>query len=148
MPNLQSKSLETTVLALFDLTVHPPNGHNVHGQFTTLRPLEDTLSTLSRDQTVMGDLRRRLKASAIEQNTPLHTFWSSARPLTWFGEVRCSCGIRKSRIQPVRSTLTTLFHRMYVVPRISGPPRSNSSGQCWPNDSAGVRETKSNHRSQ
>ena len=71
MPNIQSKSLETTVLALFDLTVHPPNGHNVHGQFTTLRPLEDTLSTLSRDQTVVGDHRGRLKASAIEQNTPL-----------------------------------------------------------------------------
>lgn len=110
MPNLQSKSLETTVLALLDLTFHPPNGHNVHRQFTTLRPLEDTLSTLSRDQTVVGDLRRRLKASAIEQNTPLHTFWSSARPLTWFRGVGCSCGIQDSLIQPVRSNLIPMFH--------------------------------------
>lgn len=30
MPNIQSKSLETTVLALLDLTFHPPNGHAVH----------------------------------------------------------------------------------------------------------------------
>ena len=47
MPNIQSKSLETTVLVLFDLMVHPPIGHAVHRQFTTLTLSKDTLSTLS-----------------------------------------------------------------------------------------------------
>ena len=111
MPNIQSRSLETTVLALFDLTVHPPNGRNVRRQFMTMRPSKDTLSTLSRDQTVVGDHRKRLEASAIEQNTPLHTFWSSARALTWFGDVRCPWGIRASTVKLVRSTLPQRFHR-------------------------------------
>jgi hypothetical protein len=47
MPNIQSKSLETTVLALLDLMIHPSTGHNVHRQFSTLTPSKDTLSTLS-----------------------------------------------------------------------------------------------------
>jgi hypothetical protein len=74
MPNIQSRSLETTVLALLDLRVHSPSGNTVHRQFSTLPPSKDTLTTISRDPPVVGDHRGRLEASAIEQNTPLHTF--------------------------------------------------------------------------
>jgi hypothetical protein len=74
MPNIQSRSLETTVVVLFNLTVSPPSGNTVHRQFSTLRPPRKTLTTISRDPPVVGDHRGRLEASAIEQNTPLHTF--------------------------------------------------------------------------
>ena len=47
MPNIQSRSLETTVLVLLDLTVSLPSGNTVHRQFSTLTPSKDTLSPLS-----------------------------------------------------------------------------------------------------
>ncbi len=85
MPNIQSKSLETTVLALLDLTFHPPNGHNVHRQFTTLRPSEDTLSTLSTAPNGRGwspgtpkSQRNRTKhplAHVLIVGTSIHVIW-------------------------------------------------------------------------
>lgn len=51
MPNIQSRSLETTVLVLFDRTVSPTpfdnHGPTGHRQFSTLPPSKDTLSNLS-----------------------------------------------------------------------------------------------------
>ena len=47
MPNIQSRSLETTVLVLLDLRVHSPSGNTFHRQFSTPRPSKDTLSPLS-----------------------------------------------------------------------------------------------------
>ena len=106
MPNIQSRSLETTVLVLFNLTVHSPSGHAVHPQFSTLRASKTGCLPFPRDHAVVVEHRGRLEASAIEQNTPLHTFWSFARASTWFGG--CS------------------------VPGGTGNPWSNQSGQSWP----------------
>ena len=102
MPNIQSRSLETTVLVLLDLTVHSlstDSFRRYHRQRTRCPPFP-------RDHTVVVEHRGRLEASAIEQNTPLHTFWSFARASTWFGG--------------------------YDVPGESGNPWSNRSGQSWP----------------
>ena len=71
-----------------------------------------------RDHTVVVEHRGRLKASAIEQNTPLPTFWSFARASTWFG--------------------------VYAVPVESGNPWSNQSGESWPRCFTGVRSNRLN----
>jgi hypothetical protein len=118
MPNIQSRSLETTVLVLFNLTVSPPSGNTVHRQFSTIPPSKDTLTTISRDPPVVGDHRGRLEASAIEQNTPLHTFWSFAWASTWFDG--------------------------YSVPGGTGNPWPMQSGQSWPRCFTGVRSNRLN----
>ena len=130
MPNIQSRSLETTVLVLLDLRVHSlstDSFRRYHRQRTRCPPFP-------RDHTVVVEHRGRLEASAIEQNTTLHTFWSFARASHDLGGtmflgypeipdltsqvnpdhdvspgIRCSCGIRKSKMKPVRSILTPMF---------------------------------------
>ena len=114
MPNIQSRSLETTVVVLFNLTVHSlstDSFRRYHHQRTRCPPFP-------RDHTVVGDHRGRLEASAIEQNTPLHTFWSFARASTWFDG--------------------------YSVPGGTGNPWPMQSGQSWPRCFTGVRSNKLN----
>lgn len=107
MPNIQSRNLETTVLALFDLTVHPPNGRNVRRQFSTLTPSQDTLSTLS--------------------TAPNGRGWSPGTP-------RSQRNRTKHPLAHVLIVGTTIGRDlgMYDVPEGSGHPRSNQSGQPWP----------------
>jgi len=122
MPNIQSRSLETTVVVLFNLTVSPTpfdnHGPTGHRQFSTLTPSRDTLITLSTRPYGRGWSPRTPGASAIEQNTPLHTFWSFAWASTWFDG--------------------------YSVPGGTGNPWPMQSGQSWPRCFTGVRSNRLN----
>lgn len=96
MPNIQSKSLETTVLVLFDLMVHPPIGHAVHRQFTTLTLSKDTLSTLSTAPNGRGWSPGTPKSQRNRTKHPVARVLIVGTSIAWFGSVGCSWGIRKS----------------------------------------------------
>ena len=112
MPNIQSRSLETTFLVLLDLTVSLPtvfDAETVKGH--AVSPFRETMRWWL---ITVG----RLEASAIEQNTPLHTFWSFAWASTWFDG--------------------------YSVPGGTGNPWPMQSGQSWPPCFTGGRSNRLN----
>ena len=106
MPNIQSRSLETTVLALLDLTVHPPSGNTVHRQFSTLTPSKDTLSNLATRPYGRGWAPRTPKSQRNRTKHPLAHVLIVGTSIAWFGG--------------------------YSVPGGTGNPWSNRSGQSWP----------------
>jgi hypothetical protein len=98
MPNIQSRSLETTVLVLLDLTVSPPSGNTVHRQFSTLPPSKDKMSTLSTRPYGRGWAPRTPKSQRNRTKHPLAHVLIVCSSIDMIWGIRCSCGIRKSLI--------------------------------------------------
>ena len=138
MPNIQSRSLETTVVVLFDLTVSPTpfdnHGPTGHRQFSTLRPPRKTLNTLSTRPYGRGWAPRTFGSQRNRTKHPLAHVLIVCSSIDMIWGIRCSWGIRKSLIEPVRSILTTMFHLVGVKLRIDpSEPKTFWSSQLYLN---------------
>ena len=98
MPNLQSKSLETTVLVLLDLTVHSPSGHAVHPQFSTLRASKTGCLPFPRDHAVVANHRPTPGSQRNRTKHPLAHVLIVGTSIDMIWWVLCSWGNRKSLI--------------------------------------------------
>ena len=117
MPNIQSNCWGTRVLALLDLTFHPPNGHAVHRQFPTLTPSKDTLSTLS--------------------TAPNGRGWSPGTPKGQRNRTKHPL----AHVLIVGTTIDVIWGCTLFL-RDPGNPWSNQSGQTWPNDFTGGKRNQ------
>ena len=134
MPNIQSRSLETTVVVLFNLAVSPPSGNTVHRQFSTLPPSKDTLSTLSTRPYGRGWAPRTIGSQRNRTKHPLAHVLIVCSSIDMIWGIRCSWGIRKSPIQPIRSILTAMDHRVGIKLRIDpSEPKTFWSSQLYLN---------------
>jgi hypothetical protein len=114
MPNIQSRSLETTVLVLLDLRVHSPSGNTVHRQFSTLPPSKDKMSTLSTRPYGRGWSPRTPGSQRNRTKHPLAHVLIVCLSIDMIWRVLGSWGNRESLTDAVRSILTTMFHRCQV----------------------------------
>ena len=118
MPNIQSRSLETTVVVLFNLTVSPTpfdnHGPTGHRQFSTLTPSKDTLSTLSTRPYGRGWAPRTIGSQRNRTKHPLAHVLIVCLSIDMIWRVLGSWGNRESLTDAVRSILTTMFHRCQV----------------------------------
>jgi len=114
MPNIQSRSLETTVVVLFNLTVHSPSGNTVHRQFSTLPPSKDKMSTLSTRPYGRGWSPRTIGSQRNRTKHPLAHVLIVCSSIDMIWRVLGSWGNRESLTDAVRSILTTMFHRCQV----------------------------------
>ena len=98
MPNIQSRSLETTFLVLLDLTVSLPSGNTVHRQFSTLTPSKDPLTTISTTVNGRGWAPRTPRSQRNRTKHHLAHVLIVGTSIDMIWGIRCSWGIRKSLI--------------------------------------------------
>ena len=91
MPNIQSRSLETTVWYYW-------TSRSVHRQFSTLPPSKDKMSTISTAPNGRGWSPRTLGSQRNRTKHPLAHVLIVGTSIDMIWGIRCSWGIRKSLI--------------------------------------------------